>query len=122
MTTQAGSVVGCIVYDSEEFKTWVSNNLATYLARGLRFNKSVYKQIRLILRDFDTVAAIIPDYEEDNMEYPNTRIFQLYEELGHDTIRCRIIFEGINVITTESGNADRCGKNNQKFVICINNP
>ena len=45
MTTQAGSVVGCIVYDLEEFKTWVSNNLATYLARGLRFNKSVYKEI-----------------------------------------------------------------------------
>ena len=107
MTTQAGSVVGCIVYDHEEFKTWVSNNLATYLARGLRFNKSVYKEICQILRDFDTVAAIIPDDEEDNMEYLITRFFQLYEELGHDTIRCRIIFEGVHVIRTDSGRADR---------------
>ena len=72
MTTQAGSVVGCIVYDSEEFKTWVSNNVA----RGLRFNKSVYKEICQILRDFDTVAAIISDDEEDNMEYLITRFFQ----------------------------------------------
>ena len=75
MTTQAGSVIGCIVYDREEFKTWVSNNLATNLARGLRFNKSVYKEICQILRDFDTVAAIIPDDEEDNMEYLITRFF-----------------------------------------------
>ncbi len=69
MTTQAGSVVGCIVYDPEEFKTWVSNNLATYLAWGLRFNKSVYKEIFWVLRDFKTVAAIIPQDEEENMEH-----------------------------------------------------
>ncbi len=69
MTTQTGSVVGCIVYDCEEFMTWVSNNLAPYLARGLWFNKSVYKEICQILRDFDTVAAIIPEDEDENMEY-----------------------------------------------------
>ena len=95
----------------EEFRTWVSDNMAPYLARGLLFNKSVYKEICQILRDFDTVAAIIiPEDEEENMEYLITRFFQLYEELGllgHDTIRCRIIFEGVHVITTDSGNADR---------------
>jgi hypothetical protein len=68
---------------------------------------SLYKEICQILRDFDTVAAIIPDDEEDNMEYLITPFFQLYEELGHDTTRCRIIFEGVHVITTDSGNADR---------------
>jgi hypothetical protein len=66
--------------------------MATYLAMGLRFNKSVYKEICQILRDFDTIAAIIPVYEEENMEYLITQFFQLNEELGHDTIRCRIIF------------------------------
>jgi hypothetical protein len=69
MTTQAGSVVGGIVYDREEFKAWVSNNLATCLARELQFNKSVYKEIRQILRDFETVAVIILEDEEENMEY-----------------------------------------------------
>jgi hypothetical protein len=39
MTTKAGTVVGCIVYDREEFKTWVSNNSATSLASGLRRTK-----------------------------------------------------------------------------------
>ena len=107
MTTQAGSVVGCIVYDHEEFKTWVSNNLATNLARGLRFNKSVYKEICQILRDFKTVAAIIPEDDEENMEHLINQFFHCYEELGHDTIRCRIIFEGVHVITTDSDNADR---------------
>ncbi len=41
------------------------DNMATYLAMGLRFNKSVFKEICQILRDFDTVAAIIPVYEEE---------------------------------------------------------
>ena len=41
MTTQAGTVVGCIVYDREEFKTWVSDNLAKFLARGLLFNVTI---------------------------------------------------------------------------------
>ncbi len=107
MTTQAGSIVECIGYDLEEFKTWVSNNLATYRARGLRFNKSVYKEICRILRDFKTVAAIIPEDEEENMEHLINQPFHRYEELGHDTIRCRIIFEGVHVITTDSDNADR---------------
>jgi hypothetical protein len=43
--------------------------MATYLAMGLLFNKSLYKEICQILRDFDTVAAIIPVYEEENLEY-----------------------------------------------------
>ncbi len=34
---------------------------------------------------FDTVAAIIPVYEEENMEYLITPFFLLHEELGHDT-------------------------------------
>jgi hypothetical protein len=66
----------------ETFRTWVGDNMATYLARGLRFNKSVYKEICQILRDFDTVAAIIPKDEEN-------------------------LIEGVHVITTDSGNADR---------------
>jgi hypothetical protein len=70
----------------EEFRTWVSDNMATYLARELRFNKSVYKEIFQILRDFDTVAAIIPEDEEKNMKY---------------------LIEGVHMITTDSGNADR---------------
>jgi hypothetical protein len=56
------------------------------------------------------------------MEYLITRFFQLYEELGHDTILCRIIFEGVHVITTDSGNSYRRGKNYQKNVFCINQP
>ncbi len=60
--------------------------METYLARGLRFNKSIYKEICQILRNFDTVAAIIPEDEEKNMEY---------------------LIEGVHVITTDSGNADR---------------
>ena len=74
MTTRAGGVVGCIVYDREEFKTWVSNNLATYLA-----NKSVHKEICQILRDFKTVAAIIPEDDEENMEHLINQFFHLYE-------------------------------------------
>jgi hypothetical protein len=66
-------------------RTWVSDKMATYLARGLRFNKSVYMEICQILRHFDTVAAIIPEDEKKNMKYLITRFFQLYEELGHDT-------------------------------------
>ncbi len=83
------------------------DNMAMFLAMGLRFNKSVNKEFCQILGDFDTIAAIIPLYEEENMEYHITQFFQLYEELGHDTIRCRIIFEGSHVITADSGNADR---------------
>jgi hypothetical protein len=92
MAAQAGSAAGCIVYAHEEYRTWASDNMATYLGRGLRFDKSVYKETCQILRDFDTVAAIIPEDEEENMEYLITQFFQLYEELGHDTIRCCIIF------------------------------
>jgi hypothetical protein len=68
MKTQAGSVVGCIVYDREEFKAWVSNNLATCLARELQFNKSVYKEICQILRDFAVI--ILEDEEYGVPQYP----------------------------------------------------
>ncbi len=57
MSAQAGSAAECIDYASEEFRTLVSDDIATYLARGLRFNKSVYKEICQILKDFDTVAS-----------------------------------------------------------------
>jgi hypothetical protein len=53
-----------------------------YLVRGLRLNKSVYKEICQILRDFDTVAAIIPEDEKENIEYFITRFFSSMRNFG----------------------------------------
>ena len=87
-----GDYTGCIVYTYEEFKAWVAKNMVALVRSGRWFDKDAFKEIGKILKNKNTVCAIIPEDEEHVMAPLMFRFFQAFEEQEHGVLRNRNIF------------------------------
>ena len=101
-----GDYTGCIVYTYEEFKAWVAKNMVALVRSGRWFDKDAFKEIGKILKNKNTVCAIIPEDEEHVMAPLMFRFFQAFEEQEHGVLRNRNIFLGIQVLIGDSDDVE----------------
>lgn len=92
-----------MIFSQEELQSWVTKNMPTLLRQGLLFNRAVYNEMFLALdASRDDLVAIIPA-DADNAEDLIHQIFYMKESSQHTTVRCRQLFEGIEVLLANSG-------------------
>lgn len=83
-----------------------AKNMVALVRSGRWFDKDAFKEIGKILKNKNTVCAIIPEDEEHVMAPLMFRFFQAFEEQEHGVLRNRNIFLGIQVLISDSDDVE----------------